>query len=190
MRTIFSILLLSFLSFGNCQDVKMELLTAKIRTDHKIILTLKINNNSDINYVINNNFTFEDTKPDYSFGTFVKLNLFINDTVNTKITTVKFQQMVNRNSNFKKQEVFFIKNNSEEIINICLNDYLSEAERIGLGMKIISENDLSINLDFYQSDFIEIRKRKFLAKMRKENYVVFRGQINTNKVLLENNIKS
>jgi hypothetical protein len=165
----------------------MELLNAKITTDNKVLLTLKINNNSDVNYVINNNFTFADTKPDFSLGTFAKFNLFVNDTIKTQIMIVRFENEGSRNCNLKKNDVFFIKNNSEELINICLNDYLSEAEKIGLGLKMISENDLSVSLDFYQSEFINIKKRKILSKMRKENYMIFRGQIKTNKVLLNNN---
>lgn len=188
MRTKFLIFFLSFLSLGYSQDVKMELLNAKITTDNKVLLTLKINNNSDVNYVINNNFTFEDAKPDFSFGTFAKFNLFVNDTIKTQIMTVRFENETSKNSNLKKYDVFFIKNNSEELINICLNDYLSEAEKIGLGLKMILENDLSVSLDFYQSQFINIKKRKIISKMRKENYMIFKGQINTNKVLL-NNIK-
>ena len=51
-------------------------------------------------------------------------------------------------------------------------------------MKMISNSDLSISLNLYQSGFLNIKKKKILAKMRKENYMVFRGQINTNKVPL------
>ena len=186
MNIKFLIFFLSFLSFGYCQDVRIQLLEAKISMDNKILLTLMIDNNSDKNYVINNNFIFESKTSDFLFETFVKLNFFVDDTINAKIVNVHFEKQTTRNFNDKKLEVFFIKSNSEELINICLNDYLSEAEKIGLGLKIISEDHLGLSLDFYQSEFINIRKRKILNKMKKENYIVFRGQIKTNKVILDN----
>ena len=183
MRAIFLIFFLSLISFGNCQEVKIELSNAKVETDRRVMLTLKIINDSGMNYVINNNFTFENPKPG-SIDALVKINLFAEDTINLNSLTVKFESMPERNTNLKKQDVFFIKGNSEEIINICLNDYLSEAEKIGLGMKIISENDLSLNLAFYQSGPLNITDRKISARIRKEKYVFFSGQIETNKVSL------
>ena len=51
-------------------------------------------------------------------------------------------------------------------------------------MKTMLNSDLSISLSFYQSGSLNIKKKKILSKMRKENYTIFRGQINTNKVPL------
>ncbi|MFH7012566.1 hypothetical protein ACHRV5_11890 [Flavobacterium sp. FlaQc-52] len=109
MRTRFLIFFLSFLSLGYGQDVNIELLNAKKTTDKKVLLTLKINNNSDVNYVINNNFTFGDTKPDFSLGTFVKFNLFVNDTIKTQIMTVRFENERSKNYSQKKYDVFLLK---------------------------------------------------------------------------------
>ncbi|OXB20620.1 hypothetical protein B0A80_18865 [Flavobacterium tructae] len=184
MRAILLIFFLSFFNFNYCQDVKIELLNAKTTTDNKVILTLKINNNSNENYVINKNFTFEDKAPDFSSSSYTKVNVFENDSVVTRISAVKFEKLTERNKNIKKYDVFFIKRNTSEIISFCLDDFLTEGEKIGLKMKMISLSNLSISLDLYQSGFLNIKKKKILNRIRKENYMIFRGQISTNKVLL------
>ncbi|MNK74863.1 hypothetical protein D3C87_943850 [compost metagenome] len=61
-----------------------------------------------------------------------------------------------------------------------MDDFLSEAEKIGLKMKMITEENLSINLVFYQSSLSDIKKRKISSKMRKENFIIFTGKISTN----------
>jgi hypothetical protein len=184
MKSLFLIIFIFVGTFCNSQEVSIELLEAKKNKKCQISLTLKIYNQSNKNYVINNNFTFQEAKPDFSLGTFVKFNLFEHDTINVAVTDVHFEKDKNKNYNSRKDEFFFIKSNSEEIINIWLDDFLSEAEKIGLKMKMIEQEDLSISLVIYQSAFVNIKKRKILSKMRKENSSFFMGKISTNKVHL------
>lgn len=180
---ILSILLL-FLNINYAQSLEYKILNSKRDENKKIILEIVLSNKTDVNYVINKNFTFENKAPDFSSGSYTKVNIFKNDSVETRIAEVKFEKLTERNKNIKKYDVFFIKSNTSETISFCLDDFLTEGEKIGLKMKMISNSDLSISLNLYQSGFLNIKKKKILTKMRKENYMIFRGQINTNKVPL------
>lgn len=177
-------ILLFFLNLNYAQSLEYKILNSKLDENKKIILEIVLSNKTDVNYVINKNFTFENKAPDFSSGSYTKVNIFKNDSVETRIAEVKFEKLTERNKNIKKYDLFFIKSNTSETISFCLDDFLTEGEKIGLKMKMISINDLSISLNLYQSGFLNIKKKKILAKMRKENYEIFRGQINTNKVPL------
>ncbi|MNT75384.1 hypothetical protein D3C72_2142750 [compost metagenome] len=84
----------------------MELLKAKRNKKSEILLVLKIDNQSDINYFINNNFTLQEGKTDSSLGTFVKINLFEHDTVNVAVTDVYFEKDKKKNYNSRKDDFF------------------------------------------------------------------------------------
>lgn len=184
MKLKFLSIALFVFSMGYAQSIEYKILNAKLDENKKIILEIVLSNKTNENYVINKNFTFENKAPDFSSGSYTKVNIFKNDSVAIRIAEVKFETLTKRNKNIKKYDVFFIKSNTSETISFCLNDYLSEAEKIGLGMKMMLNSELSISLNFYQSGVLNIKKKKILAKIRKENYVIFRGQMNTNKVRL------
>jgi len=184
MKIVFLTIFLFVINFCHSQELRMELLKAKRNKKSEILLTLKIDNHSNTNYFMNNNFTLQDERSDSSLGSFIKINLFEDDTINVAVTDVHFEKDKNKNYNSRKDDFFLIKSNSEEIINICLDDFLSEAEKIGLKMKMITQENLSINLVFYQSSLSDIKKRKISSKIRKENFIVFTGKISTNRLHL------
>lgn len=179
-------ILLFFLNINYAQSIEYKILNSKLDENKKIILEIVLSNKTDVNYVINKNFTFENKAPDFSSGSYTKVNIFKNDSVAIRIAKVKFETLTKRSKNIKKYDVFFIKSNTSETISFCLDDFLTLEEKIGLKMKMSLNSDLSISLNLYQSGSLNIKKKKILSKMRKENYTIFRGQINTNKVLLNN----
>ncbi|MNK74864.1 hypothetical protein D3C87_943860 [compost metagenome] len=106
MKIVFLAIFLFVINFCYSQELRMELLKAKRNKKSEILLVLKIDNQSDINYFINNNFTLQEGKTDSSLGTFVKINLFEHDTVNVAVTDVYFEKDKKKNYNSRKDDFF------------------------------------------------------------------------------------
>jgi hypothetical protein len=163
------------------QDIKYNIINASINLKSQIFIEIEIINNTNTNYVFNNFFTLLNNIPEFSINSYTKINFFKNDSI-INVANVRFENKKDKELNFKRNEVFFVKANSIENFSFVLQDYLSETEKIGLMFKLIKKENLEISFNFYQSDSINIKSKKIVQKIRNENYFIYNGEIIVNKV--------
>ena len=90
MKLKFLSIALFVFSMGYAQSIEYKILNAKLDENKKIILEIVLSNKTNENYVINKNFSFESEAPDFSSGSYTKVNIFKDDSVAIRIAKVKF----------------------------------------------------------------------------------------------------
>ena len=76
LKLLLIVLLVFNLNYS--QGIEYQILNANLDQNNKIILKLLFINRTNVNYVINNNFVLENKVPDFSSGSYTKVNIFKN----------------------------------------------------------------------------------------------------------------